>query len=127
MKTKIALSLIAAANLALSGAVFATGAKTYEVTGTVLEVTPTKIAVQKDGDRWEIDLDPQTKVTGELKVGGKVAITYIMSATKVDATVGLIKFGTPATQVDAASTATIAPDSQKKKAPLSSPTAPPER
>jgi hypothetical protein len=97
MKTKMALSLIAAANFALSGAVFATGAKTYEITGTVLEVTPTKIALQKDGDRWEIDLDPQTKVTGELNVGGKVTITYVMSATKVDATVGLIKFGTPAT------------------------------
>jgi hypothetical protein len=97
MKTKMALSLIAAANFALSGAVFATGAKTYEITGTVLEVTPTKIALQKDGDRWEIDLDPQTKVTGELNVGGKVTITYVMSATKMDATVGLIKFGTPAT------------------------------
>ena len=96
MKTKIALSLIAAASFVLSGAVFATGAKTYEVTGTVLEVTPIKIAVEKDGDRWEIDLDPQTKVTGDLKVGGKATITYVMSATKVDATVGLIKFGTPA-------------------------------
>jgi hypothetical protein len=127
MKTKIAVSLIAAANFALSGAVFATGAKTYEVTGTVLEVTPTKIAVQKDGDRWEIDLDPQTRVSGELKVGGKVTITYVMSAAKVDASVGLIKFGTPATQADATSTATIAPDSQKKEAPLSFPTAPPER
>jgi hypothetical protein len=126
MKTKIAVSLIAAANFALSGAVFATKAKTYEVTGTVLEVTPTKIAVQKDGERWEIDLDPQTKVTGDLKVGGKVTITYVMSAAKVDASVGLIKFGTPATEADAAITSSIAPDSQKKEVPPTSPTAPPK-
>jgi len=97
MKTKTALTLIAAANFALSGAVFATGAKTYEVTGTVLETTPTKIVVQKGAERWEIDLDPQTKVTGDLNIGGKVTITYVMSATKIDATGGLIKFGTPAT------------------------------
>lgn len=109
METKIALSLFAVANFALSGAVFATGAKTYEVTGTVLEVTPTKIAVQKDGDRWEIDLDPQTKVTGELKVGGKVTITYVMSATKVDATGGPIKFGTPATEAEPAISPTASP------------------
>lgn len=69
MKTKTTLSLIAAANLALTGAMFAAGAKTFQVTGTILEVSPTKIALQKDGDRWEIDLDPQTKVNGEIESG----------------------------------------------------------
>src|SRR5947208_9373357 len=96
MKTKTAFSLIAAANLVFCSAAFAAGAKTHEVTGTVLETTPTKIVIQKGAERWEIDLDPQTKVSGEIKVGAKVTITYVMSATKVDATVGLIKFGTPA-------------------------------
>ena len=38
MKMKSALSLLAAASLALSSAAFAAGAKTYEVTGPVLEV-----------------------------------------------------------------------------------------
>ena len=109
MKTEIALSLIAAANLALSGAVFAAGAKTYEVTGTVLETTPTQIVIQKGADRWEIDLDPQTKVTEDLTVGSKVTITYVMSATKVDATVGLIKFGTPATEAEPAISPTASP------------------
>jgi len=97
MKTKMAVSLIAAANFIFCGTAFCAGAKTYEITGTVVETTPTKIVVEKGAERWEIDLDPQTKVTGDLTVGGKVTITYVMSATKVDATGGLIKFGTPAT------------------------------
>ena len=47
MKMKMAVNLIAAANFVLCGAAFAAGAKTYEVTGTVLETTPTKIIVEK--------------------------------------------------------------------------------
>ena len=47
MNIKTAFSLLAAASLALSGAAFAAGAKTYQVTGPVLEVTDTMIAVQK--------------------------------------------------------------------------------
>jgi len=109
MKTKTALSLIAAANFICSSAAFAAGAKTYEVTGTVVETTPTKIVVEKGAERWEIDLDPQTKLTGDLNVGGKVTITYVMSATKVDATGGLIKFGTPATEAEPAISPTASP------------------
>src|SRR5207302_4921563 len=109
MKIKTAFSLIAAANLALgTTAGFAAGAKSYQVTGTILEVKPTMIAVQKDGDRLEIDLDPQTKVSGELKVGSTVTITYVMSATKADATATAPAFS-------------AAPETQKKKEPLSSP------
>ena len=103
MKTKLLLSLIAAASLTAGTAAFAAGAKSYQVTGTILEVKPTMIAVQKDGDRLEMDLDPQTKVTGELKVGSTVTITYVMSATKVEAA------------------AAGAPDAQKKKEPASAP------
>jgi hypothetical protein len=84
MKTKTALSLLAAASLALSGAAFAAGAKTYQVTGPVLEVTDSMIAVQKGKDRWEINRDANTKVTGDLKVGEKVTITYTMTATDVE-------------------------------------------
>jgi hypothetical protein len=102
MKTKLLLSLIAAASLTASSAAFAAGAKSYQVTGTILEVKPTMIAVQKDGDRLEMDLDPQTKVTGELKVGATVTITYVMSATKAEAASG-------------------APGAAKKEEPVSSP------
>src|SRR5882724_5715474 len=84
MKIKLPLSLLAAASLALSSAAFAAGAKTYEVTGPVLEVNDSMIAVQKGKDRWEINRDANTKVTGDLKVGEKVTVTYTMSATDVE-------------------------------------------
>ncbi len=60
---------MAAASLALSSAAFAAGAKTYEVTGPVLEVN-------------------DTKVTGDVKVGDKVHVTYTMSATDVEMKAG---------------------------------------
>src|SRR5213076_16487 len=83
MNMKTAFSLLAAASLALSSAAFAAGAKTYQVTGPVLEVTDTMIAVQKGKDRWEINRDSNTKVSGDLKVGEKVTVTYTMSASAV--------------------------------------------
>lgn len=58
--------------------------KTYQVTGPVLEVSDTMIAVQKGKDRWEIARDASTKVTGDLKVGEKVTIEYRMTATSVE-------------------------------------------
>src|SRR5438046_9604840 len=84
MKTNTAFSLLAAASLALSGATFAAGAKTYQVTGTVREMTGRKITVQKGTEKWEIDLDPTIKPTGDEKVAATVTITYGMSAPKVE-------------------------------------------
>jgi hypothetical protein len=84
MKIKSLLSLLAAASLTLSSAAFAADAKTYQVTGPVLEVTDAMIAVQKGKDRWEINRDANTKVPGDLKVGDKVKITYTMTATDVE-------------------------------------------
>jgi hypothetical protein len=62
----------------------APAAKTYQVTGPVLEVTDTKIVVQKGDEKWEIARSADTKVKGELKVGQKVTIEYRMSATAVE-------------------------------------------
>src|SRR5215469_6958063 len=87
MNTKAALSLLAAASLAFSSVAFA-GAKTYEVTGPVLEVNDSMIVVQKGKDRWEINRDANTKVTGDVKVGEKVHVTYTMSATDVEVKAG---------------------------------------
>jgi hypothetical protein len=72
-------SLVAAAALAFAGTTWA-----YQVTGPVLEVTDSKIVVQKGKERWEIARTPDTKVTGDLKVGSKVTIEYTMSAKTVD-------------------------------------------
>ncbi len=88
MKIKLPLSLLAAASLAFSSAAFAAGAKTYQVTGPVLEVTDSMIAVQKGKDRWEVNRDANTKVTGDVKVGEKVTVTYTMSATDVEVKAG---------------------------------------
>jgi hypothetical protein len=92
MNTK-AFSLIAAASLALSSLTFAAGAKTYQVTGPVLEVNDSMIAVQKGKDRWEINRDSNTKVNGDLKVGEKVTVTYTMSATDVEVKAGKAEKG----------------------------------
>jgi RNase P/RNase MRP subunit p29 len=58
-------------------------AKTYQVTGPVLELTPTMIVVQKGDDKWQIARGA-AKVTGELKVGAKVTIEYQMVAKTVE-------------------------------------------
>jgi hypothetical protein len=96
MKMKTALCLVAVITIILNAAMFAAGGKTYQVTGTVVEVTPTKIVVQKGTERLELDVGPETKLHGELKAGDKVTVTYAMSASRIDADAGLIKFGTPA-------------------------------
>jgi len=69
--------------LTLCPTVFGAMAKTYQVTGPVLEVTSDMIAVQKWSERWEIARDASTKITGDLKVGAKVTIEYRMTATSV--------------------------------------------
>ena len=45
----------------------ASSAWAYQVTGPVLEVTDSKIVVQKGKEKWEIARTPDTKVTGDLK------------------------------------------------------------
>jgi hypothetical protein len=83
MKSTSLVSLIVAGLLVCASLAFGAG-KTYQVTGPVLEVNDSMIAVQKGKDRWEISRDSSTKVTGDLKVGSKVTITYTMSATDVE-------------------------------------------
>src|SRR2546430_15757934 len=119
MKTKTAFSLIAAANLIFCSAAFA-GAKTHEVTGTVLETTPTKLVIQKGAERWEIDLDPPTKVSGAIKVGAKVTVTYTMRAAKIDA--GPLPKLKAAAETETPVTSSAATGSQNIEAPTASAT-----
>ena len=84
MKTTI-FSLIAAASLALSSVSFAADAKDYQVTGPVLDVSDSMIAVQKGKDRWEIARNSSTKTSGEVKKGDKVTVHYTMTATDIEA------------------------------------------
>ena len=83
MKLTLLLSVVVAGSLAFGNMALA-GGKTYQVTGPVLEMNDTMIAVKKGNDRWEIARDANTKVTGDLKVGAKVTVTYTMSATDVE-------------------------------------------
>ena len=56
----------------------------YQVTGPVAEVTDTKIVVMKGAERFELARSADTKVTGDLKVGAKVTIKYVMTAATVE-------------------------------------------
>lgn len=83
MNTKT-LSLLAVATLALGCNSFAASVNDYQVTGPVLEVTDTMIAVEANKkDRWEIKKDASTK-GDDVKVGDKVTIKYTMTATKIE-------------------------------------------
>jgi hypothetical protein len=81
MKRSVSLSVIF---LLASVLVFAAGAKTYQVTGPVLDIQGDVITVQKGTEKWEITLNKSTKVTGDLKVGSKVTVEYQMTATAVE-------------------------------------------
>ncbi len=87
MKTNTVFSLIAAISLALSTGALA-GVNDYQVTGPILEVNDSMIAVQKGKDRWEIARDSNTKASGEMKVGDKVTIHYTMTATNIEVKAG---------------------------------------
>lgn len=78
------LSLIAAGSIALNGALFAASPSTYQVTGPVTAVDDSMITVTKGKEKFEIARDSGTKVTGDLKVGDKVTITYTMTAKEVE-------------------------------------------
>ena len=76
---KLLRSLVTIAALILASSAWA-----YQVTGPVLEVSDSKIVVQKGKEKWEIARTPDTKVTGDLKVGSKVTVEYMMTAKSVD-------------------------------------------
>ena len=63
---------------------FAAGAKSYQVTGPIIEMNDSMIVVTKGKERFEIDRDSSTKITGEAKVGAKATIMYTMSAKEVE-------------------------------------------
>jgi hypothetical protein len=85
MKTFLAaLAIATALQFASLSANSAEAAKTYQVTGPVLEVTDKAIVVQKGDERWEVARNDKTKIDGDLKVGNKVTIHYRMVAVSVD-------------------------------------------
>jgi uncharacterized protein YycO len=83
MKLNKLFSLFAAGTLALSSTAFA-GANSYQVTGPIMEVNDSMIVVMKGKERFEINRDASTKVSGEPKVGDKVTIQYTMTAKEIE-------------------------------------------
>lgn len=59
-------------------------ASAYQVTGPVLAVTNDTIVIEKNKEKWEIERDKNTKVTGELKKGSRVTVQYRMTATSIE-------------------------------------------
>jgi len=83
-KRSVVFSLVAVAVMVVAAMAWAAAqSKSYQVTGPVLELTDTKIVVQKGDEKWDIERDKDSKVTGDLKVGAKVTIEYRMYATTV--------------------------------------------
>ena len=56
----------------------------YQVTGPVVEVTDTRIIVMKGAERFEVARNADTKVEGDIKVGARVTIKYVMTAATVE-------------------------------------------
>lgn len=88
MKTKSILGVVLL-SLCSAGFVFAgPQAKSYQVTGPVIEVTDTIITLKAmrkgEEETWQIARDAGTKIQGELKVGAKVTVHYRMVATDVE-------------------------------------------
>lgn len=77
-------ALFFALALCLSTSAFA-ASKTYQVTGEVVDISDSKIVINKAGEKFEMDRTPTTKVTGELKKGGKATVWYSMTAQEAEA------------------------------------------
>ncbi len=83
MKRLVGACLAAAVGAVLVASLAVAAGKTYQVTGPVLDVKDNLIVVQKGNEKWELERDASTKVTGDLKVGEKVTIEYRMIATSI--------------------------------------------
>jgi len=74
----------ALATLLVAGPALAGTAKTYQVTGPVVDVSADTITVKKGNDNWEIAKDASTKTSGDVKKGDKVTVMYRMTATSIE-------------------------------------------
>jgi len=81
MRTMVCGLLVAGA---LGGVALAGEAKTYQVTGPVVDVGPDSIVVLKGKDNWQIGRSAATKGGADVKKGDKVTVYYTMSATEIE-------------------------------------------
>jgi predicted lysophospholipase L1 biosynthesis ABC-type transport system permease subunit len=82
---KILRVLVPAAFLLLAPFFAQAAVDDFQVTGNVTEKTADSITVMKGKERFQIAIDKDTKMTGDVKVGGKVTIKYKMHASSIEA------------------------------------------
>ncbi|HSB64160.1 MAG TPA: hypothetical protein VLJ18_08335 [Thermoanaerobaculia bacterium] len=93
---KILRVLIPAAFLLLAPGFAQAAVDDFQVTGNVTEKTADSITVMKGKERFQIAIDKDTKMTGDVKVGGKVTIKYKMHASSIEAKEAAAKEAKPA-------------------------------
>jgi len=81
-RSTVVVVLVLVVMMVVATAAFA--GKTYQFTGTVLEVKDNVIIVDKAGEKFEMSKDATTKVKGDLKVGAKVTIKYESRAAEIE-------------------------------------------
>ena len=62
----------------------AMAAKTYQVTGPIVDMDDKTITMMKGKEKWEIERGPSTKIEGEAKKGAKATVYYRMTAETVE-------------------------------------------
>jgi len=78
----VVVAVVVAVMMIVASAAFA--GKTYQFTGTVIEVKDNVIVVDKNGEKFEMAKDASTKVKGDLKVGAKVTVKYESRAAEIE-------------------------------------------
>ncbi len=78
------LAILAATAVAAGILGYAAGAKSYQVTGPVTEVSADSVTVQKGKELWQITVPKGTKGAEGLKKGDKVTVYYAMTATEIE-------------------------------------------
>ena len=79
------LAMVATCGLLFSASAAFAAPKDYQFTGPVTAMTDATFTVQKGKEFWEFAKDATTKTPADLKVGDKVTVHYVMTATTVDA------------------------------------------
>lgn len=69
----------------LGASALAASAKSYQVTGPVVDVNDSAITVEKaKGEKWEISRDASSQIPADVKKGDKVTIKYHMVADSAE-------------------------------------------
>lgn len=79
------LATVAACGLLFSASIAAAAPKDYQFTGPITAMTDGTFTVQKGKEFWEFAKNGDTKLPADVKIGDKVTVHYIMTATTVDA------------------------------------------